>query len=81
MDPPQNILYYDSYSLLVINPKGKIRRVYTPFKVHCIEPVDDLQFNSRLIVDEVFEDQEDKLLYKICGNLYAYQHFEITIQF
>jgi len=64
MDPPQNILYFDSFNILVIIPKGKICRVYTPFKVQSIESVDDLQINSRLFVDEVFKDEDDKHLYK-----------------
>ena len=58
-----------------------MRRLYIPFKVLCIEPIEQIQVNSWLYVDEVFEDPDDKLLYKINGNLYAYKHFTIQINF
>ena len=75
------VQYYDSYSILIINQQSKMRRVYTPFKVLCIESIDELMENSTLYVDEVFEDEDDLLLYKICGNLYAYNHFTIQVKF
>ena len=82
MDPPNNtVLYYDSFSILVINPTGKIRRLYTPFRVQCIAPADSIQINTTLFVDEVFEDQDDLLLFKINGNLYPYTYFAISINF
>jgi len=77
----QNILFYDTYSVLVINGTGRIRRLYTPFKVLCTKAVDDLHQNTSLFVDEVFEDPDDLLLYKINGNLYAYKYFTIQIKF
>lgn len=77
----QNILFYDTYSVVVINRTGRIRRLYTPFKVLCTEGVDDLHQNTSLFVDEVFEDPDDFLLYKINGNLYPYYHFTIKINF
>ena len=82
MDPPnQMVIYFDSYSILVINQLGKIRRLYTPFCVQCIDPVDEIQINTRVYVDEVFPDEDDLLLFKVCGNLYAYNHFVIMIKF
>lgn len=81
MKDSEHILFYDSYSILLINPKGRMRRLYTPFRVACIEAVDDLFVNTLLFVDEIFEDPDDRLLYKINGNLYAYKHFTITINF
>jgi hypothetical protein len=71
MDPPnQMVMYFDSYSILVINQQGKIRRLYTPFCVQCIDSIDDIQVNTRVYVDEVFPDEDDLLLFKVCGNLY-----------
>ena len=82
MDPTnKNILFYDSYSVLLLNPSGRIRRLYTPFKVNCISSIENLRINAILYVDEVFEDPDDILLYKINGNLYAYKHFNIHINF
>jgi len=81
MNAPKNILFYDSYSVLVINNKGRIRRLYTPFRIFCIEAIDHIQQNTSLYADEVFEDPDDILLYKINGNLYPYYHFTIQINF
>ena len=75
------IIYFDSYSILLINPSGKIRRLYTPFMVKCKESVNQLIQNSFLYVDEVFSDPDELLLYKIGGNIYTFKHFEITINF
>jgi hypothetical protein len=75
------VYYYDSFSIAVINPSGKLRRLYTPFMVKCINSIDDIHENSCVYVDEVFKDSDDLLLYKIGGNLYAYSFFEIKINF
>ncbi len=81
MSSKHMISYYDSYSILIVNQWFKLRRLYTPFRVICIEPIEQIQVNSSLYVDEVFEDPDDKLLYKINGNLYSYKHFSIRINF
>ena len=73
----QMVHYFDGYSILVITKESVIRRLYTPIEVLCIESIDDLQFGEELFVDEVFPDEDDILLYKIRGNLYAYKHFRI----
>ena len=77
----QMVQYHDSFSILVINHWGKMRRLYTPFRVKCLSTTGDIQENSTLYVDEVIEDEDDKLLYKICGNLHVYTHFSITVSF
>jgi len=74
----QMVHYFDGYSILVITKESVIRRLYTPIKVLCIESIDDLNYGEELFVDEVFPDEDDILLYKIRGNLYAYKHFKIT---
>lgn len=75
------IVYYDSFSVAVINTKGQIRRVYCPFIVKCIKTVDDIQENSMVYVDHVFKDPDDLLTYLIGGNLYPFAFFRITIKF
>jgi len=74
----QMVHYFDTYSILVITKESVIRRLYTPVEVVCIDSVDDLEYGAVLFVDEVFPDEDDILLYKIKGNLYAYKHFIIT---
>ena len=75
------IIYYDSFSILVINSTGRVRRIYTPFRVRCTNKIDDLEVNTSCFVDEVLEDEDEKLLYLITGNLYPFNHFSITIKF
>lgn len=75
------IVYYDSFSIAVINPSGKMRKLYCPFLVKCIATIDEIEENSSVYVDQVFEDPDDLLNYMIGGNLYAYSNFRISIKF
>lgn len=75
------IVYYDTFSIAVINPSGKMRRLYCPFMVKCITTIDDIQENSSVYVDQVFKDPDDRLTYMIGGNLYTYSNFRISINF
>ena len=75
------IVYYDSFSIAVINQSGKMRRLYTPFMVKCITTIDDIYENSSVYVDQVFKDPDNLLSYMIGGNLYPYSNFRISIKF
>jgi hypothetical protein len=75
------IVYYDSFSIAVINPSGKMRRVFCPFLTKCITTIEDIQENSSVYVDQVFKDPDDLITYLIGGNLYPYSNFRITINF
>ncbi len=82
MSPSNNNIYYcDSFSILVLNPKGEIRILYAPFRVTCIQSVNSIRKNSILFVDEVFEHRKDQLHYRINGNIYPYSLFRIDIKF
>ena len=75
------IVYYDTFSIAVINPSGKMRRLYCPFLVKCVNDIDEIQENSIVYVDQVFKDPDDLLTYLIGGNLYLYSFFRISIKF
>jgi hypothetical protein len=75
------IVYYDSFSIVVINPSGKMRRVFCPFLIKCITTIEDIQENSSVYVDQVFKDPDDLITYLIGGTLYPYSNFRITINF
>ena len=75
------IIYYDSFSIAVINPSGKMRRLYCPFLVKCKASIEDIQENSSVYVDQVFKDSNELITYLIGGNLYPYSNFRITINF
>ena len=73
----QMVHYYDSFSMLIMNKQAEIKRLYAPFSVQCTETIDDIKMGSTLYVDEIFDDEDDILLYKIMGNLYSYTYFII----
>ena len=76
-----NIVYYDSNSITVINMKFKIRRIYCPFMVWCIESIGNIEENTCVYVDEVFKDPNELLCYKIGCSVYPYSNFRISINF
>ena len=77
-----NIDYYDEgYSILTVNDKGKLRRLYTPFRVLCIVPVEDILPNTQVYVDEIRWNDEGKLFYVIFKKPISHQYFYILMKF
>lgn len=81
MKDEYSYLYIDNQSLLVINPKGQLRRLYVPFRVRCINATDNIPEGSWVIVEEVWQDEKERLLFSVQGRLIAFCHFQIKIQF
>jgi hypothetical protein len=78
----QNLInYHDPNSILVINPIGKMRQVFTPFKVQVKEPTTILDENSWVLVDLVKASPSYKLMFRIGSKWYPYHLFRITIKF
>ena len=78
----QNLInYHDPNSILVINPIGKMRQVFTPFKVQVKEPTLNLDVNSWVLVDLVKASPTYKLMFRIGSKWYPYHLFRITIKF
>lgn len=77
--PPYTVHYCNYNSILVVNPVGKLRQLYTPFRV-CGKQQQD---NKRkwYIVDEVISSAEDGLYYLINGKVLPHHQFIIEIQF
>jgi hypothetical protein len=78
---PNLINYHDPNSILVINPIGKMRQVFTPFKVQVKEPTTNLVVNSWVLVDLVKASPSYKLMFRIGSKWYPYHLFRITIKF
>jgi len=78
---PNLINYHDPNSILVINPIGKMRQVFTPFKVQVQEPTLILDVNSWVVVDLVKASPTYKLMFRIGSKWYPYHLFRITIKF
>lgn len=69
------IFYDNPHCLLVVNPKGCIRKLYTPFRVQ----IKDSGLN--VYVDEVQRNEEKIILFKIQGRLMPYSQYFIKISF
>ena len=69
------VFYHDNQSILVVNPKGMMRKLYVPFRVLSIEN------GSWVYVTEVGTKKNDELIYFINGNPYSHSLFQIRIKF
>ena len=72
-----NIHYCSYNSILVLNPNGKLRQVFTPFKVKTVYDNNVQTY----IVDEVMSTEDDKLIYIICDKAYYHHHFILDSHF
>ncbi len=75
------IVYYDSFSIAVINPNGELRRIYCPFMVKCKRQVDNIQENSMVYVEEVCSNVNGLLFYRIGQLFYKYDDFSLKSKF
>jgi hypothetical protein len=67
--------YFNSDILLVINPKGQIRKLYTPFRAQT------LANNSWVYVNEILTNGKDELIFIINSQPMLHHHFRIVIDF
>ena len=80
MNPPQ-INYINHNSILIINPKGKIRQLFTPFKVQLINDTSILKKKSWVMVEEVQPHKEYKMVYRITKHWWPFDLFKIAATF
>ena len=81
MNKELHLQYYNSNTLLLVNPKGQIRKLYTPFRVLCLSAVGRITVNTWVYVDEVLSNHKDELLYVIFGEALLYKHFKLPVSF
>ena len=72
------VFFFDFKSVLIINPLGKLRRIFTPFNVVKIYS-DGCSINHVYIVDEVQSTKDDRLIYIINDKPYFHSEFEIIV--
>jgi hypothetical protein len=72
---PMKFQYYKPNILLVINPKGEIRKLYAPFRVI------ERSSNVWVYVDEILSNDRDELFFVIKDQPFLYSFFKITINF
>ena len=80
MDPPQ-INYVDHNSILIINPAGKMRQLFIPFRVQVLHDTTILKKNSWVIVEEVQPSAQYKMLYRVTVDWWPYDLFRLQIKF
>lgn len=73
--------YGDEQSILLVNHNGKLRKLYTPFKVLTITTIDNLRCGVWVFVDEVRQSAKEELIYLIQGKEYLHFNFCIQIGF
>lgn len=79
---PMNIIsihFVSSHSVLLVNAKGRLKKLYTPFRVICTEPHGALTVGTRLYVDEVYATNKDELVYIINGQSYLHKNISIPV--
>ena len=73
--------YYNPNALLIINQNGKLRVLYTPFRVLCIVAIGRIPLNTSVYVEKVLSNSFDELQYVIYNDEYSYRHFKVPIAF
>lgn len=81
MNSELHLQFYNSNTLLLINSKGLIRKLYTPFRVVCISAVGYIGISTHVYVEEVVSNEKDELLYVVADQVLSYKHFKIPISF
>lgn len=73
-------IHYCSYnSLIVVNPAGKLKQLYTPFRVS--SKVKKGKKSQWYVVDEIISGDDGSLYFYISGKVYFHSQFSIDIQF
>ena len=75
------VSYGSSKSILLINALGRIRQLYTPFRVKVAEDVDFLKKGTYVYVEEVASDPQDKLIFITTTGAYLHSNFRIVASF
>ena len=73
--------YCDHTSILIVNALGRIRRLYTPFRVTCREDYLGLRKGTSVYIEEVATTPQDELLFITNTGIYAHSCFTIVASF
>lgn len=72
--------WVSSDSLLVIDRKGNLRRIYCPFKVICLVNFPDITKGQKVAVEAIKLTIEIREVYIIMGVAYHIAYFTITLE-
>jgi hypothetical protein len=80
MDPP-NINFISNNSIIVINHTGKIRQLFTPFKVQVLQDTNHFKEKSWVVVEEIIQHPQHILLYRVINSWWPYFIFKLDVRF
>lgn len=80
MDPPK-INYVNNNCLMVINTNGKMRQLFTPFRVQVLYPTSVFKQHSWVYVEEVKEHKKHLIIYRIGAQWWPFGIFSIQVGF
>jgi hypothetical protein len=75
------ISYGSANSILLVNGLGRIRQLYTPFRVKVTEDVEGLKQGTFVYVEEVVSDPQDRLVFITNTGAYLHSSFRIVASF
>ena len=67
----------DPFSLLVVNSKGELKRIYCPFLARCMIPINNLLQNEAYVIDMVKTDLSEEIIFIIQGRPFLHSFFNI----
>ncbi len=67
----------DPFSLLVVNSKGELKRIYCPFLARCMIPIKNLLLNEAYAIDMVKTEMSEEIIFIIQGKPYLHSYFNI----
>jgi hypothetical protein len=70
----------DPFSILVVNFKGELKRIYCPFLARCRIPINNLLPNEVYIIDMVKTDLSEEIIFIIQGKPFLHSFFNILPQ-
>ena len=74
------VQYRDSTSILIVNGKGIIGELHTPFEVQCIEDIGRYKKGVFVYVEEVAAGERNQIIYFIGEGAYFHKHFRILLK-
>src|SRR4051812_38929592 len=75
------VSYCDHTSILIVNSLGRIRRLYTPFRVTCKADGLGLRKGTSVYIEEVATTPQDELLFITSAGIYSHSCFTIVASF
>jgi hypothetical protein len=73
--------YINPNTLMVINSEGKIRQLFTPFKVQVLQDTNHFKEKSWVIVEEIIQHPQHILLYRVINKWWPYFIFKLDVRF